>query len=393
MPGRWAFRARSCALLTLVGVATSVLPAAPVAADDAHSKQQQVREDKAKAAAKLNVLKANNQQVQSALDTLSSNVQGASAALTSARNQAAAAAAAAKKATADASAALGRLQGARDALVADAVRAYTDPLAGGPDRSGVATDDIAEAARKIEYERLRNGSQADALDGARAARLELEEARARAQSASDAAAKRQADVTTRLAKLISAQHLQQQLTDAYEQKIEAAQNELGGLNAQDAALSAEIARQDAARGAGGGNFSVASGGSAGGIALATVGGITVAASIAGQLASLLSAASAAGLHLGGGGYRSSASQIELRRAHCGSSSYAIYQAPSSSCSPPTAPPGSSMHERGLAIDFTNNGSLISSHSDPAFRWLAGNAGRFGFANLPSEPWHWSVNGR
>ena len=28
----------------------------------------------------------------------------------------------------------------------------------------------------------------------------------------------------------------------------------------------------------------------------------------------------------------------------------------------------------------------------AFVWLAANAGRFGFSNLPSEPWHWSTTG-
>ena len=51
-----------------------------------------------------------------------------------------------------------------------------------------------------------------------------------------------------------------------------------------------------------------------------------------------------------------------------------------------------MHEQGLAIDFTHGGSLISSRSSAAFQWLAANAGRFGFRNLPSEPWHWSTNG-
>jgi D-alanyl-D-alanine carboxypeptidase len=51
-----------------------------------------------------------------------------------------------------------------------------------------------------------------------------------------------------------------------------------------------------------------------------------------------------------------------------------------------------MHEQGLAIDFTWNGSVISSHSSPAFQWLAAHAGRYGLYNLPSEPWHWSVNG-
>ena len=85
-------------------------------------------------------------------------------------------------------------------------------------------------------------------------------------------------------------------------------------------------------------------------------------------------------------------EIALRRAHCGTSDYAIYEMPASQCHPPTAPPGQSMHEQGLAIDFTNGGHLISSHSDPAWQWLSANAGGFGFRNHPSEPWHWSVNG-
>jgi LAS superfamily LD-carboxypeptidase LdcB len=125
-----------------------------------------------------------------------------------------------------------------------------------------------------------------------------------------------------------------------------------------------------------------------GISLATVGGITVAAQIAGPLQALLSAARAGGLTLTGGGYRSSAQQITLRAAHCGASYYAIYQMPAGSCHPPTAPPGQSMHEVGLAIDFSN----CSSHGTACYRWLSANASRFGFYNLPSEPWHWSING-
>ncbi|WNG61464.1 M15 family metallopeptidase [Archangium gephyra] len=27
-----------------------------------------------------------------------------------------------------------------------------------------------------------------------------------------------------------------------------------------------------------------------------------------------------------------------------------------------------------------------------FVWLKANAARYGFINLPSEPWHWSTNG-
>lgn len=127
--------------------------------------------------------------------------------------------------------------------------------------------------------------------------------------------------------------------------------------------------------------------------LVTVRGITVNTAIAEQVDALLAAAEADGLALTGGGYRSPERQIELRRQHCGTSYYAVYEMPSSQCSPPTARPGRSMHERGLAIDFDCDGSLVDSRSDPCFQWLAANAARYGLANLPSEPWHWSVNGQ
>lgn len=127
--------------------------------------------------------------------------------------------------------------------------------------------------------------------------------------------------------------------------------------------------------------------------LVTVLGIQVAASIAASTTSLLTAARRAGLaNLHGSGYRSPARQIELRRQNCGTSDYDIYRKPAAQCSPPTAPPGSSMHEQGLAIDFTENGRSLT-RSSPAYRWLQANAGKYGFRNLPSEPWHWSVNGR
>jgi hypothetical protein len=124
----------------------------------------------------------------------------------------------------------------------------------------------------------------------------------------------------------------------------------------------------------------------------SVGGIWVHTSIAGNVRGLLNAATAAGLNLAGGGYRDPAAQIATRRANCGPTYYDIYEKPASQCTPPTARPGQSMHERGLAIDFTSGGRLITTRSDPAFIWLSNNAARFGLYNLPSEPWHWSTNG-
>ncbi|WP_419840952.1 D-alanyl-D-alanine carboxypeptidase family protein [Candidatus Poriferisodalis sp.] len=126
--------------------------------------------------------------------------------------------------------------------------------------------------------------------------------------------------------------------------------------------------------------------------LTWVGGIQVHESIASQVEDLLEHAARDGIRLTGGGYRSAASQIALRRAHCGTSEWAIWQKPSWQCRPPTARPGRSMHERGLAIDFRHNGRSITSRNSVAFRWLAANARTYGLKNLPSEPWHWSTDG-
>ncbi len=126
--------------------------------------------------------------------------------------------------------------------------------------------------------------------------------------------------------------------------------------------------------------------------LTWVGGIQVHESIANKVQDLLEHAARDGLRLTGGGYRSAASQIALRRAHCGTSEWAIWQRPAYQCRPPTARPGRSMHERGLAIDFRHNGRSVTSRNSTAFRWLAANAATYGLYNLPSEPWHWSTNG-
>jgi LAS superfamily LD-carboxypeptidase LdcB len=126
--------------------------------------------------------------------------------------------------------------------------------------------------------------------------------------------------------------------------------------------------------------------------IVTVAGIQVAASIAPQVEGLMARAAADGAPLSGRGYRSIDEQIALRIQNCGSSDYAIWQMPPSQCSPETAIPGQSNHERGLAIDFSWGGQIINSRSSAGFAWLAANAPSFGLANLPSEPWHWSADG-
>jgi len=120
--------------------------------------------------------------------------------------------------------------------------------------------------------------------------------------------------------------------------------------------------------------------------------IVVDASLGLSLQFLINDAAAAGVGLCGSGFRSYAEQVELRRAHCGTSDDSVFVAPPSTCSPPTARPGTSNHEDGLAIDFSCADGQPMTHASPCYQWLAANAINYGLLNLPSEPWHWSVTG-
>jgi septal ring factor EnvC (AmiA/AmiB activator) len=135
----------------------------------------------------------------------------------------------------------------------------------------------------------------------------------------------------------------------------------------------------------------------GGLATVTCpygGSITVAGSIAGNVQALLNHAAAEGVSLcASSGWRDPQKQIALRRQNCGTSYFAIYEMSPSLCNPPTARPGTSMHERGLAIDFSCNGGGAIRRGNSCWNFLAAHANSYGLYNLPSEPWHWSTTGR
>lgn len=114
--------------------------------------------------------------------------------------------------------------------------------------------------------------------------------------------------------------------------------------------------------------------------------IIVDSSIVGQVQDMVRAAKEDGVVLNGSGFRSVATQAALRISNgCPD----VNTSSASSCRVPTARPGESEHQKGLAIDFDN----ARSTSTKVFRWLKANAGAFGFRNLPGEPWHWSTSGR
>ena len=236
-------------------------------------------------------------------------------------------------------------------------------------------------------------------DELREAKEDLEIERAEADNAAAAAERIQTQLTADLVELERRRSAQTNLVAAAEERLERslaeawALSELEGdiaaqINAKNSELATQLAaqRNPAPSSSISRSFPSAS-------EIVNVKGIWVHSDIADNVRRMLDAAEAAGHNFSGGGYRDSQSQIRLRRAHCGTSDYAIYQMPASQCRPPTARPGSSQHEQGKAIDFQYNGSLIGTRSNAGFRWLSANAASYGFYNLPSEPWHWSVNGR
>jgi hypothetical protein len=121
------------------------------------------------------------------------------------------------------------------------------------------------------------------------------------------------------------------------------------------------------------------------------GTFTLCRRISSNVQSMINKAWSEGYRISGWGYRSHETQIALRtKNHCPD----VNTSPASDCRPPTAIPGTSMHESGLAVDLTCDGqTAIQTHDNRCFIWLTTNAASFGLQNLGSEPWHWSVDGR
>lgn len=256
-------------------------------------------------------------------------------------------------------------------------------------------ESMADAMRKKQLADTAVDVQTDIVAELDKAERKAREAREKAEVALAAAESAVAQLDAQQ-RALDAQLLERRaLLDGVGERLEHKLAESAAVASLDPALASRLAEQEGelaaivARAGGGG----ASPARVAPPQTTAVRGIRIAVSIAPQLEQLLAAASAAGVSLGGGGFRDPMVQIALRLQNCGSTEFDVFDKPASECSPPTARPGTSMHEQGLAIDFTSGASAITSETEPAFVWLSANAPGFGFLNLPGEPWHWSTTGR
>lgn len=266
------------------------------------------------------------------------------------------------------------------------------------------SDDPTEAARRRSLIEFQTGSLGDGIDRLRMLVAEAEVVSEQRRDAAAAATQGRIDAEARRVELTASQEAQVELVAAAEARLEARLAEAAVLSERDEAAAALVRqqedaiarriRQEAARRAA---IAAAAERSqrppvATPADISTVQGIQVHASIAGRVDEMLNSARSDGVDLSGWGWRDNIKQIQLRQQNCGTSEYEVWEKPASLCNPPTARPGQSNHERGLAIDFTYRGGSITVRSNPGFVWLNNNAHRWGFVNLPSEPWHWSTDG-
>ena len=403
-PSAWLRRALAV-VLAVAALTPSVSAAQEPDPTATEQERDEVRARQAEAVIEIDALEAQDAEVRAALAEIERNVARQQSELQQAENvqaQGEAELAQATQAVADARRRIDELNEQADRLVVDSFVNPPSDYALEPLRAGSMTD-AAVIQAVLEMQGKRDAQVLDRLaqahDALRAEQANKKDAAAEATRAREAAALELDDVEAALGQ-------QQAFAADLEERLNAKLAEAESLRTLDAALSDRLAEEQAALAA---QLAAAQAAQApaedvapsqiapapGGLATVTcpVGGsITVAGSISGNVQALLNDAAADGAMLCGGGYRNPEEQIQLRMAHCGTSNYAIYEMPASQCSPPTAIPGTSMHEQGLAIDFTCNGGGTVSTGDECWDWLQGNAVGYGLYNLPSEPWHWSTNG-
>jgi LAS superfamily LD-carboxypeptidase LdcB len=384
-------------------VAATTLTAGPSAAQEPSTEEQrdEVRERGEAVAAEIDVLEAEDAEIRDALAAIQTEVAGQQVVVNAAEDARAVADAELADAVAaveDLQLEIAELDAATDQMIIDA---FVDPPVNHA-LDAFRVDTLSEATVKDALVSMKADADTTLLEQLDEARAELEVEQADKEDLAAAADQRKSEADAALAELNTSLEAQATLATEVEARLNAKLAEAEALEAYDAELSRQIQAEQEALAAslaaaqaqpepGGSTVTPAPGG------LATVscpggGSITVAGTIADSVQSLLDAAFADGIVLCGGGYRDPEEQIELRMAHCGTSEYAIYEMPSSQCDPPTARPGTSLHEQGLAIDFTCNGGGALSSGSECFSWLSANAATYGLYNLPSEPWHWSVNG-
>jgi D-alanyl-D-alanine carboxypeptidase-like protein len=406
--------------LTVVGVtvgAVTLVPAMSEASPD-RPQQESGSDDDGEIDLAIDVQRADDVSISQAFSDVQDNV-------VEQRNELAAAqqrVAEADQAVLSAQARVAEVQVRIDQLVMQSdevvVRAFTSP----PSETAIealSTDSATDSAVKQTVLDIQADADAGVLAELEAAQDEQREQRAREREAVAAAEERRGEAQEAVEEMRAAVSQEVEFTLQVEERLEHQLGEIAALEDVDPELAAQLrSQQEALVGQvaearqrfeeeqlleeygvdeeqvgpdGPSSIQPVSGGVVA-VTCPSGGSVEVAGDIARNVQGLLNQANSEGVtNICGYGFRDPSEQVALRRAHCGSSNYAIYQAPASYCSPPTARPGMSNHEQGLAIDFTSGGRTIGC-SGSVYNFLERRAADYGLYPYSAECWHWSTDG-
>lgn len=385
---RWRRTGTASAVLLLLAAPT-LFPFAVSAeeTEDPFIRRVQVERRREELLAELEELEATDAEIQAVLAQLAADIEAQTQVVEAARLGLVAAIRAAERAAEAEASKAQEVRELEQRMREMAVQTYVTPPSEQRLSMMLQGGDLNDLSKAMVYFDAKFGLDVRIAADLERARQELTVRRRAAREAVVHASARSDEVAAQLTALEATKATHQQFADAVRSRMGEVDWESAAIYAESLELDAEIERRKAEILAAANRGVIQ-----GPVPLVEVRGIQIHVSLATALESMLAAAEDDGIKLGGGGYRSHEAQIATRRNNCGDDPYSVWEKPPGECSPPTARPGTSMHEIGMAVDFTYNGSIISTRSSPAFVWLAANAAIYGFYNLPSEPWHWSANG-
>ena len=222
------------------------LDAAPAQVDE-RARRDQVRDQKAAAAAELDALQASDAELEAAVATLQANVAAQEARVSDARREVDAA---------EAEAARLEDELARTEADVERLRFFNDTATteiytgfGTSELSALHEGDPTDSERRKALLEAVNGNEADVVDQLRGAQARLDRQRQEVADSLEEARRRRAEADQRLAELDQARSAEQSKLAALQVRVQEYRSEVDALAAQEDELTAIIAAADAQRAA------------------------------------------------------------------------------------------------------------------------------------------------
>ncbi len=213
---------------------------------DAKAERTQIREDAAAAAAELDAARADDAEVQAALEAINESVLAQETALADAQRQLDVARAVAAQAKLDVEAAAVRIAEIRSSLTSLAVNGFVgDEATTGVSYDYLAAESPVDAMRRATMLQLANTDTADLLEQMRAVQEDSDIAQAIADNALEQAAVLESDMATMLVDLQAQQAVQAELKAELATRVADWEQTVAEFEAEEAALSEFIRKEEA----------------------------------------------------------------------------------------------------------------------------------------------------